>query len=197
MVPKRCLFAIPFAMLISVTAQTERYARASPACFGQPPTFSCTIGNVPGTPGPCNQETVTFCDAFATVIQPEGVGAIMVGDCRNGFPQLSDDVMIGSPYGDAISGSEGDDLICARGGADVVDGGSGNDVIDGGAGRDCLNGGEGNDQIFGNGGNDSIFGGGGADLINGGLGDSDVCIGGPGVDAIVACETAIQGSGVE
>lgn len=48
------------------------------------------------------------------------------------------------------------------------------------------------DNINGRQGNDCILGGGGDDTINGFVGNNDVCIGGPGNDTFLACETIYQ-----
>jgi Ca2+-binding RTX toxin-like protein len=60
-------------------------------------------------------------------------------------------------------------------GNDLVLGPAAGSALSGGGGRDCIVGGGGNDVITGN-----------------GLTAGDVCIGGPGTDIFVTCQTTVQ-----
>jgi len=128
------------------------------------------------------------------------------------------DTINGNGGNDFISGGDGDDVLNGGAGNDVCFGGTGQDRISGNAGDDVLSGGDGDDQCFGGDGNDTLLGGQGQDrlfgennsdtlfgetgddrleggdgndaLIGGGL--HDVCIGGPGVDTFLTCQTQTQ-----
>jgi hypothetical protein len=69
---------------------------------------------------------------------------------------------------------------------------TGSGVFSGTAGNDLILGGSGGDTISAGGGNDCVLGGGGNDTIDGGLLGQDVCVGGPGTDVFVNCETQVQ-----
>lgn len=155
-------------------------------CLGRLSTFSCVVVGVANATLPaCSPATVNFCEGQAG-------GSIIGGDCQQGFPVNSADVIIGSGSQDLIDGGELDDVICAGGGADVVSGGEGGDSILGENGNDALSGDTGNDQLFGGNGNDIIFGNSGADTINGN-GGIDLCIGGLSFDTVPqGCEISIQ-----
>lgn len=94
-----------------------------------------------------------------------------------------DDILVGTPFADAIEGYGGDDNIVARQGDDLIAGGSGDDHIVAGSGDDTVWGGAGNDLIFGGLGADLISGGAGADRLYGDEGD-DLLFGDAGDDAL-------------
>lgn len=196
------LAVVGMVMAALVMGLTPGSAQATATCFGQAPTFSCTIAALPGLPAVCNNGgpaagNVTFCDGDTTIDPPPTAGLIIVGDCENGFGQASDDVVVGTSYQDVIVTGQGNDTVCALGGNDVIDGGDNPDLLDGGAGNDCISGGNGDDRIFGQGGNDVLFGNGGFDTLNGGAGTADICVGGPGFDGFAGCETRVQGTPAE
>ncbi|MDX6652531.1 MAG: hypothetical protein QOJ38_1312 [Solirubrobacterales bacterium] len=88
---------------------------------------------------------------------------------------------IGTNGADTINGTGHQDVILALGGSDRVNGRGGNDVICGGGGSDTILGGAGADHLFGEAGND---------VLNGGAGSGDRCVGGPGRDVRIRCESA-------
>ena len=122
-----------------------------------------------------------------------------------------DQMLLGSPVGDAIQGGAGRDTIDGGNGHDTLNGGDDEDLItgglgdddlsggrdrdtlNGGAGRDRLIGGQGDDDLFGDDGDDTIFGSAGRDEVEGGLGDDwidggdqpDHLTGGSGADTIL------------
>jgi Ca2+-binding RTX toxin-like protein len=69
---------------------------------------------------------------------------------------------------------------------------TGSGVINGTGGNDLVLGAAGGDSITAGGGNDCVHGGGGDDTIDGGLLGTDVCVGGPGTDTFLNCETQVQ-----
>jgi Ca2+-binding RTX toxin-like protein len=85
-----------------------------------------------------------------------------------------DDVIVGTPFNDAIEGYYGDDIICGLGGDDTLSGDQDDDTIYGGGGRDGLWGSFGHDDLYGGAGNDTFHAG-----VNDGLED-DFCNGGKG-----------------
>jgi RTX calcium-binding nonapeptide repeat (4 copies)/HYR domain len=120
-----------------------------------------------------------------------------------------DDLISGGDGDDIISGGLGNDMIFAGSGQDRVSGNAGNDLMSGGDGDDvCFGGdnddiilgGQGQDQLSGENGNDTLVGETGDDRLDGGSGDDsldgdglhDVCIGGPGVDTFMVCESQTQ-----
>jgi hypothetical protein len=128
------------------------------------------------------------------------------------------DTINGNGGNDFISGGDGDDIVNAGSGSDLVFGGTGQDRLTGGTGNDVMSGGDGDDQCFGGDGNDTLLGGQGQDRLLGennddtlvgetgddrleggdgndslnGSGLHDVCIGGPGTDTFLVCETQTQ-----
>jgi Ca2+-binding RTX toxin-like protein len=68
----------------------------------------------------------------------------------------------------------------------------GSGVIAGTLDNDLIFGSSGSDAIDGLAGDDCIVGGDGADTIDGSLGGNDICLGGPGIDTFVGCETQQQ-----
>jgi Ca2+-binding RTX toxin-like protein len=127
------------------------------------------------------------------------------------------DFISGGDGDDVISGGAGNDLICGGSGQDRVYGDTGRDVISGADGDDqcyggdqddTLLGGQGQDRLYGDNGNDSLVGETGDDRLEGGAGDDqligsglhdligsglhDVCIGGPGIDTFLTCESETQ-----
>jgi hypothetical protein len=128
------------------------------------------------------------------------------------------DTINGNGGNDFISGGDGDDVINAGAGNDVCFGGSGQDRMSGAAGNDVMSGGDGDDQCFGGDSDDTLLGGQGQDRLlgengndrlvgetgddrlEGGAGDDvldgsglhDVCLGGPGTDVFLVCETQTQ-----
>ena len=69
---------------------------------------------------------------------------------------------------------------------------TGSGLISGTGGNDLVLGASAGDTISASGGNDCVHGGGGDDTIDGGVLGTDVCIGGPGTDTFVNCETQVQ-----
>ena len=78
------------------------------------------------------------------------------------------------------------------GSVDVANLVTGSGAFSGTAGNDLVLGGSGGDTITAGGGNDCVLGGGGNDSIDGGLLGQDVCLGGPGTDVFLNCETQVQ-----
>lgn len=115
---------------------------------------------------------------IAIYVLHESIGATEIA-----APAATDDVILGSSYGDYISTWGGDDSVDAIGGDDLVDGGDGADTLNGGDGADTLNGGDGNDELNGGAGDDLLRGGPGNDALNGDL-DDDTLVGGQGSDAL-------------
>jgi len=112
-----------------------------------------------------------------------------------------DDILSGGIGNDLISGGLGQNRLNGDAGNDTLLGGSGNDICYGGADDDVIVGGVGQDQLFGEAGNDRLTGNVGDDRLEGGDGDDildgsgffhDVCIGGPGTDMFLVCETQTQ-----
>ena len=81
-----------------------------------------------------------------------------------------DDIIFGTPFGDALLGDDGNDLLFGLEGDDYLHGGPDRDWLEGGDGSDTLFGGVGDDVIFGGAGADQITAGPGNDLAYGGLG---------------------------
>jgi hypothetical protein len=128
------------------------------------------------------------------------------------------DTINGNGGNDFISAGDGDDIVNAGTGNDLVFGGTGQDRLTGGTGNDVMSGGDGDDQCFGGDGDDTLLGGQGQDRLfgennndtlvgetgddrlEGGNGDDllngsglhDVCIGGPGTDVFLVCQTQTQ-----
>ena len=73
-----------------------------------------------------------------------------------------DDIIFGTPFGDALSGDDGNDLLFGL---------ESDDYLHGGPDRDWLEGGDGNDTLFGGVDDDVIFGGAGDDEITAGPGN--------------------------
>jgi len=48
------------------------------------------------------------------------------------------------------------------------------------------------DMLYGHQSADCLVGGAGNDVLDGGQGNNDVCLGGPGLDVFIGCETAVQ-----
>ena len=119
------------------------------------------------------------------------------------------DIISGGDGNDVIScgagndiafGGSGQDRISGNSGNDVLAGGDGDDQCFGGDGADSISGGQGQDRLFGEGNNDRLFGNDGDDRLEGGAGDDlldgsglhDICIGGPGTDSFLICESQTQ-----
>ena len=128
------------------------------------------------------------------------------------------DTINGNGGNDFISGGDGDDIINGGTGNDMIFAGSGQDQVNGNAGNDLMSGGDGDDQVRGGDGNDTCLGGQGQDRLfgdnnddtlvgetgddrlEGGAGNDtltggglhDVCIGGPGTDVFLTCESQTQ-----
>jgi len=106
----------------------------------------------------------------------------------------SEDLLLGSLWGDDMWGGDMNDTLFGYGGDDDMDGGEGDDVLYGGEGNDTMSGGgyTGNDSLYGgNGddymdgrdGDDILYGEDGRDTMEGGLGD-DFMSGGDGDDSM-------------
>jgi hypothetical protein len=134
------------------------------------------------------------------------------------FGRGGQDTINGNGGDDLISGGEGDDIITGGTGNDLCFGGGGQDRLSGNAGNDVMSGGDGDDQCFGGDNNDTLLGGQGQDRLfgenhddtlvgeigddrlEGGSGNDsldgdglhDVCIGGPGTDVFLVCESQTQ-----
>lgn len=160
------------------------------------------------------------CPAGTNVILGNSNNNTLIGtngsDCILG--RGAQDVINGNGGNDFISGGDGDDIISGGTGSDLCFGGSGQDNMSGGTGNDVMSGGDGDDQCFGGDNNDTLLGGQGQDRLfgdngndrlvgetgddrlEGGAGDDvldgsglhDVCLGGPGTDVFLVCETQTQ-----
>ncbi len=105
-----------------------------------------------------NVEFLAFSDRTASA-HPRG-GLDVSGD-------ITDDLMLGSEFGDYLSGSDGDDEIFGLAGGDQLVGGRGNDLVDGGAD---------NDHIYASLGDDELRGGEGVDRLDVGMALAGVVI---------------------
>jgi hypothetical protein len=108
-----------------------------------------------------------------------------------------DDTIYAGTGNDVVFGGTGQDKLYGEGGADFLSGDDGVDQVWGGDGADKVLGGQGADRLYGDGGNDTLMGGADDDRLEGGAGDDsldgsglhDVCLGGPGTDTFLVCET--------
>ncbi|HEY5957566.1 MAG TPA: hypothetical protein VIV60_13465 [Polyangiaceae bacterium] len=111
-----------------------------------------------------------------------------------------DDIVSGGSGNDRIFGGTGQDNLGGNDGNDLIAGGEGDDQCFGGAGDDSILGGGGQDRLFGEAGNDRLTGNDGDDRLEGGDGDDfldgsglhDICVGGPGVDTFLVCQSQTQ-----
>jgi len=111
-----------------------------------------------------------------------------------------DDIISGGTGNDTIFAGTGQDQINGDAGNDVMSGGDGDDTLRGGDGNDTLLGGQGQDRLFGDNNDDTLVGETGDDRLEGGAGNDtltggglhDVCIGGPGTDVFLTCQTQTQ-----
>jgi Ca2+-binding RTX toxin-like protein len=137
--------------------------------------------------------------ATRTEIESAIVTGPLVYDPRNGITRPRLDLpsavrALSACPNATIVGTNGDDVLIGGPGDDIIDGRDGRDHIHGGGGNDRICGGGGNDEIYGENGRDFVLGGGGDDVLNGYadrcfppyvaclMPESDVLIGGPGVD---------------
>lgn len=102
--------------------------------------------------------------------------------CAKG-PQVTGDIIIGTPCDDTIHAPRGITAVYGEGGNDTLFGGRGNDSLYGGTGDDRLYGGIGDDHPRGGPGNDLLSGGFGADSLDGEAGN-DFARGDATIDAI-------------
>jgi Ca2+-binding RTX toxin-like protein len=86
----------------------------------------------------------------------------------------SNNVLVGTIFGDTIRGFGGNDVLIGLAGNDQLKGGSEADTVDGGSGNDSLFGEDGSDVLRGGSGNDLLLGGNGDDVLNGGTGADDM-----------------------
>jgi hypothetical protein len=111
-----------------------------------------------------------------------------------------DDIVSGGPGNDIIFGGTGQDRLSGNAGNDFIDGNDADDFCYGGDDNDTLLGGAGQDHLYGENGDDTLVGETGDDTLDGGSGNDsldgdglhDVCIGGPGTDVFLVCESQTQ-----
>lgn len=110
------------------------------------------------------------------------------------------DIISGGIGNDQCFGGAGQDQVRGNAGDDFMSGGDGDDLCYGGDNLDVILGGQGQDQLFGENHNDTLVGETGDDRLEGGSGDDsldgdgahDICIGGPGTDVFLVCESQTQ-----
>ncbi|GEO33123.1 calcium-binding protein [Cellulomonas aerilata] len=122
------------------------------------------------------------------------------------FAGAGSDTVLPGPGDDTVFGQAGDDFLALAVGNDVGHGGPGADGINGGFGRDVVAGDAGNDELVGGSDDDVVDGGAGDDVLLGELppgsqpprdvpvpapATRDVCLGGPGTDAALDCDTEV------
>ena len=90
-----------------------------------------------------------------------GKGVDLMGDDQT----ATDDVLIGTDFGDSLVGNLGNDTLYGNDGNDRLEGKDGNDRLWGGEGKDTVHGQNGHDMIWGGNGNDQLSAGGGDDTV--------------------------------
>lgn len=104
---------------------------------------------------------------------------------------IGNDFLVGGSGQDRVSGNAGDDFMSGGDNDDLCFGGDDNDILLGHQGQDQLYGENGNDTLVGETGDDRLEGGSGNDSLDGD-GMHDICIGGPGTDVFLVCESQTQ-----
>lgn len=182
--------------------------QSAPDLGGTPGDFTAIAAATDATFTPGADEVGRFVRAVVSFTDTNGLAVTVatpastrvVGDTFAGAAGTQnfagtggDDVVTLGAGVDSAAGNAGDDTISGDGGADTLNGGDGNDTLNGGAANDALNGDAGNDTLTGGANRDRVNGGSGDDTIVWNVGDgnnvaatgnSDVVVGGEGVEVV-------------